>query len=191
MVRVSPPRDRSVVADTAEGVVVSTPARKNWFILIFMPVWLIGWAVGGVAAASQLFAADSFRGESQLFLIAWLTLWTLFGLLALLLFLWTLLGVERVTFGAHSVSIRREVLGLGLTREYDFSHVHRLRVAPDSINLFDPRSAIRFWGFGGGLIAFDYGSSTVRFGGGVDEAEANRVIGKIASRFPSIIRDDA
>jgi hypothetical protein len=191
MAKVSPPKDRSTISDTAAGVLVATPARKSWFILLFMPVWLIGWAVGGVSAASELLSTNAMAGEQQLFLIAWLALWTVFGLLALVLFLWTLIGIEAITVGSQSVTIRRYVLGLGPTREYDLSHIRRLRVASDSFNFFDPRMALRFWGLGGGPIAFDYGSATIRFGGGVDEAEANRIVATIINRFPSIARNDA
>jgi hypothetical protein len=40
------------------------------------------------------------------------------------------------------------------------------------------------WGMSGGLIAFDYGAQTFRFGAGVDEAEAKHILEKITARFP-------
>ena len=34
------------------------------------------------------------------------------------------------------------------------------------------------------LLAFDYGAQTFRFGAGVDDAEARRILEKITARFP-------
>ena len=36
--------------------------------------------------------------------------------------------------------------------------------------------ALAFYGLGGGRVAFDYGSSTVRFGNRIDEPDAIRVL---------------
>ena len=37
-------------------------------------------------------------------------------------------------------------------------------------------------GIGGGLIAFDYGAKTFRFGAGVEEAEAQGIVTRLKSR---------
>jgi len=182
MSRVSPPGDRATIADTPEGLLVSTPVRKHWFIILFLPVWLVGWVFGEVTVGRELLDFESPQGERVLFLVAWLAMWTLGGLFAFAVLLWSLFGVETVTVAGRSIMIRREVLGIGFRREYDMVHATNLRVAADSFNLFDPRAGLRFWGFGGGPIAFDYGSSTVRFANGLDEAEANRIVARIVSR---------
>jgi hypothetical protein len=36
-----------------------------------------------------------------------------------------------------------------------------------------------FWGIGGGLIAFDYGAKTFRFGASVDESEARDIVSEL------------
>jgi hypothetical protein len=41
---------------------------------------------------------------------------------------------------------------------------------------------MQFWGIGGGPIAFDYGSQTVRIGSGLDEAEAREIVKELRSR---------
>ena len=40
------------------------------------------------------------------------------------------------------------------------------------------------WGKGEGVIAFDYGAKTFRFGSGLDEAEAKMILIEIAQRYP-------
>ena len=191
MGKILPPGDRSTVTDTADGLLIATPTRKVWFIIAFLPLWLMGWAFGAVTAGSELLQFKETQGESFLFLVVWLTLWLFFGFAALLLLMWTLFGIEKVLVTPGTFDIRREVFGLGFSREYDLSHARGLRVTSDSFSMFDPRMALRFWGFGGGPIAFDYGSSTVRFGSGMEEAEASRVVARILTRFGSLGRKNA
>ena len=191
MSRVSPPADRATITDTPEGLVVSTPVRKHWFIILFLPAWLVGWVFGEVTVGSKLLDLESSPGEPVLFLVAWLIMWTLGGLLVIAALFWSLFGMERVAVTGGSITIRREVVGIGFSREYDLGHATNLRVAPDSFNMFDPRAGLRFWGVGGGPIAFDYGSSTVRFANGLDEAEASRIVARISSRHPALRGKDA
>jgi hypothetical protein len=61
----------------------------------------------------------------------------------------------------------------------DTTEVRRLRVAP----LAQPIRGIPLPSFHG-LIAFDYGSRTVRFGAGIDEAEAFDLVKRVTGRFP-------
>jgi len=56
------------------------------------------------------------------------------------------------------LTIRRDVLALGWTKEYDLAHVSNLRVAPGTWNPYDWTGAMQFWGISGGPVA----SSTAR-----------------------------
>lgn len=46
---------------------------------------------------------------------------------------------------------------------------------------------MQFWGIGGGPIAFDYGSGTVRFGNSLDEAEAREVVRELKARYSFLV----
>jgi hypothetical protein len=70
--------------------------------------------------------------------------------------------------------IRREIFGLGLsTKQYPLQGIRNLRYQPDTSSGKSERPS---------GIAFDYGSRTVFFGDGADEAEANQLIVMIALR---------
>ena len=43
-----------------------------------------------------------------------------------------------------------------------------------------------FVGMRSGPLAFDYGAKTIRFGSGVDEAEARVILASIRTRFPEL-----
>ena len=69
--------------------------------------------------------------------------------------------------------------------EYGLVHVADLRVsAVLSTDPFGWSAGMRFWGLGGGLVAFDYGAKTFRVGAGIDEAEAKRIVDALRARMP-------
>lgn len=123
------------------------------------------------------------KGPS-LVLLAWLVAWTIGGGFAALVWFWMVAGKERVTFGAGSVVRRYEIFGVGRRYECDRSHVKNLRAAFTPHNPWDFASGIRMWGIGGGVISFDYGARTIRFGGALDDAEGRMIVQRILERYP-------
>jgi hypothetical protein len=85
-------------------------------------------------------------------------------------------GREIIILRSGTLAIRRDVLGLGRTCEYDLAHTKNLRLSPVTWNPYDFSAAMSFWGVGGGLIAFDYGAKTFRFGASVDVSEARDIV---------------
>jgi hypothetical protein len=77
-------------------------------------------------------------------------------------------------------------LGLGFPREYSAEHIKALRISTNmnANDIFGWSRAGRFYGLGGGFIAFDYGSKTINIGSGIDEAEAKQILAEITQRFP-------
>jgi tetrahydromethanopterin S-methyltransferase subunit E len=78
---------------------------------------------------------------------------------------------------------RRDIGGFGFDKEYDLVQMRDLRVAHLGVNPFDISSSLQLWGVGGGVIAFDYGARTYRFGAGLDEAEAKQIVTAIKQRY--------
>jgi len=179
---VKPAGPRATTAEGPSGLEISIPARRNPFAIAFLPIWLVGWAFGEIAVIRSLLFPGSGNEAPILFLLFWLTGWTLGGLLAIVIVLWSLSGRECLILMPDALIIRYEVLQLGHSRAFDLTQVRHLRVSPVAFNPFDFKSGLRFWGIGGGLIAFDYGSSTVHAGGGVDESEANEIVAALKRR---------
>jgi hypothetical protein len=195
MVKVSPTAARSTIEVVPRGLRIVIPVRRHLFTILFLGFWLLGWAFGEVTAAAALvchgagvdcgpFQPTGPEGGASLFLLIWLLAWTVGGVAALAAWLWVAFGREIVTVTDRAVTVRRDVLGRGRGREHDMAHVRGLRVSAAPFNPWDPGGALRMWGMGGaGTIAFDYGARTVRFGGGLDEAEARQIVARVMGQF--------
>jgi hypothetical protein len=182
MTRVAVPTAKASVFDTPEGLVINIAAAKSWPVILFVGFWLCAWAFAEFSVVRQ-FAIGKAPGGAGLFLFGWLGAWTVGGCLAISFWLWSVAGHEIVSLTPTGLAIRRDILGFGRSREYDLPSVKNLRVDNTAVNSrynqgFSPQTPF------GGTIAFDYGSKTFRFGGGLDEAEASQLIERLKSRYP-------
>ena len=168
--RVAIPDRRSTPTDVPGGLEVHIPAERSAAALAFMGVWLCFWAVAEVLVTTEM-ARGGERGFTGFFGVVWLTMWTLGGLFVIYSWLWTAFGEEIVRVEQATLSIKRDVLGLGLTREYELSAISNLRVVARRRH----RAGINE------SVAFDYGARTIYFGD-VDEAEAAMIVADLKKR---------
>ncbi len=203
MTYVEPAKPRYTVVDSFGQLTISIPSRKNWFMILFLSFWLIGWAVGEifvfwVAVVPALRGLPGEGGEEttsfpwflRLFLLAWLGGWTVGGVVAIRVWLWNLKGVEIVTLDGESLRVCRRSVGKGREKQYRLQDVSALRVSPATWDPWGMRQ-YEWWSRSAGLLAFDYGASTVRFGYGLEEGEAKKLLAEIAQRFPKIVEEAA
>ncbi|HEY0232097.1 MAG TPA: hypothetical protein VGC55_12665 [Dokdonella sp.] len=182
------PTYRSTLTPVGAGVELAMPAKTNILVVAFFGAWLCGWAMGEWTVWNALLFPTSAFAESGStgFLVVWLIGWTLGGLFVLLTILWNLFGVERFRVARDEVNLRREILGLGYTRGFDPRSVRGLRAVELPDRMFGFLAAGVPRQRSAGPLAFDYGAKTVRFGSGVDYAEASHWAGKIRSAVPSL-----
>lgn len=193
-----PAKPRYKIEEVREGLVITIPARRRWFLILFASFWLCAWAVGEVFVGRivlYLLFGDHAPGEQPegvvsigvvVFILAWLGCWTLGGLFAMYAWLWNIAGRQVVTVGVDGVRIENVVPMWRRGKEYRLADVTSLRIAPEQLTMWTFREGMRFWGIGGGPLAFDYAAKTVRFGPALEEAEAKMVLAAIARRCPQI-----
>lgn len=181
---IKPYAPRHWTDNQGDTLYIHIPSRKEWFIILFTGAWLVGWAFGEITVLKFLFPGRPFAGPI-LFITAWMVLWTLGGLYAIYILLWQLFGKELIAVSNQAIIVNRVIFGLKIPREYDASHIRGLRIStlPEPADLFGFYRATRVTGFSGGLIAFDYGAKTIRFGMGIDEAEARQILTEITQVF--------
>jgi len=180
---------RSRVDSIPGGIEITIPSPRNYFIIAFIGFWLCGWVFGLVTSGGLLlFPPHVAKGAPPgLFLFVWLCAWVLAGIFAITVFLWNLAGRERIAVGSDALSIRREACGVGWSRHYELRAAKGLRIVESGAETF-------FGGFGrrdpfglmAGPFAFDYGAKTVRFGAGVDVAEAKYLLSKLIAAKPAL-----
>ncbi|MEZ8219083.1 hypothetical protein B0813_002620 [Candidatus Fervidibacteria bacterium JGI MDM2 SSWTFF-3-K9] len=168
----------------------------GYFFSLFLTGWLIGWVEGEIFALRELgLLPQSERwtpqGFSFPFLIGWLIAWTAGGILAgyiwLRLLLLTLVGREVIVASPMSFDI--VVRPIGRLRRYRLTEVCNLRV------LEDTASTMTWWWYRWvmptvGIIAFDYGASTVRFGLTIEPAEAWQIVTLLRERFGQYMAEE-
>jgi hypothetical protein len=163
------------------GFLLTVPKRRAWWPMLFLPLWLVAWAFGEVTVLRQLLSGFH-SGAPSLFMIVWITAWTLGGSWALATVAWLFAGRERVRIEQGKLTLEHVLGPLGRQRTYELRQVTRLRTLSQTSQDLMAANMTPF-GFGrAGALAFDYGSSTVRWGAGLDEAEARVVVERLVER---------
>ena len=174
---------RSYVDDSPMGFTIVVPARKQWFSILFLLVWLGGWTMGEISALRVVFG-PGVPGGPTAFLIFWLCGWTFGGLFVVYSLLWMLAGSERITVSSGALTIRKQVFGFGREKAFELGEISELRVNRDRGRSSRASGGLTLPDIGGmGSVAFDYGAKTVRFAAGIDEAEAALIVNDLSSRY--------
>jgi hypothetical protein len=168
------------------GVRVTVPAPRNWFVILFLGAWFFGWIFGEAFAGAELLHPQA--KTPLAFLGFWLLAWTAGGAVALSTLLWQLAGREVLTVRSGLFVHRVEAFGMGRTRSFDATQVRRLRAAEWGNSIFTNQ---RSWfppvaGAGYGPLVFDYGARTYRFAPSLDTAEAEMLAKELRQHLPRV-----
>lgn len=180
------PRKPSYSFEEIENeIVISIPSRKNIPVMVVVSLG----SLAGVAASAAVFAHDFFapgnRSSVDLIVsIVGLLICLVFLGFALYVVLWSLFGREIIRVKADTLSIQRRLFLDRQPKDYEVSSVKPLRVTP---NPYEPFNILRSFGLTGGPIAFDYGAETVRFGAGMQEAEAKQMLDLLLKKAPQLL----
>lgn len=184
---VAPARMRSTMAEKNGVVSIRIPARRNWFLIVLLGAWLCAWFAAEVFIP-YFVLRGAFRPRGVAapfpFLLFWIAGLTLAGAFGLYAWTWSAFGREVVELDGRRLSARREPIGIPTRKDYDLLHVRNLRVVPFDGSTWWSRDPLA--GMRSGPLAFDYGAKTVRFGAGIDEAEARMILDSIRTRFPEL-----
>lgn len=172
---------RAIINDTFDGLEIIIPSKKNWFLIVFLGFWLVGWTLGETAALAAITGFLGELGPQRSFVLLWLIFWTIAGFFTLSAFLWNLLGKEIITAIQGQLTIAKKGALFYRTKMYNLNEAQNFRIQQDNYSgKYQRRRKNGFWF--GGIIAFDYGMKTVRFGLGIDEAEAKFILSKLFNK---------
>lgn len=187
MAIVEPGKGRAFIEQNGSGLRITIPAKAQLFTTLFLPFWLIGWAIGEVMVSRQLLLGQTGEGkEGALFMMAWLGAWTMGGAWAATVLLWNIAGKEIIDLSSTTLKRRKQIPIFGRSREYSVASITNLRPTPGLSPSWYYRQNMSFLSFSDGTISFDYGRDTCQLGTGLDEADANYVIGEMCKKVKSL-----
>ena len=169
---------------TARGDVIRIKAPRQIFVMLFLPIWLTGWTIGGVAAVYELIA------HFQVFLLVWLCGWAFGWGAASGTLVWMLTGSETIGGDGGDIEIGHHVLGFSKRWLYQASQIKNLAIAASPAWPFQFRLQVPFVRTPrNGSVKFDYGPRTIYFAPGLDDGEARIIVDKLARRLPAGVVD--
>jgi hypothetical protein len=150
----------------AGGTEVRVAAPRSWTMIVFLLFWMIGWA-GGEVAAWRMVSTTDIPPSAYAYVGAWILLWTLGGVAGAVGLLWALAGHETVAVRGDTLTLRRAAGPLGKRWSFPRAGVRDLRYVP-------PHSGDRRSRAGPGMVGFEHGKRSIRFGAylGADDARA-------------------
>lgn len=170
--RVRAEEGNAVVSYEGDKKIITIPTTGSIPVILFMCFWLCGWVFGMFMGIGMLF-----NGGPAPFMIIWLTGWTIGGGHAIFTVLWLIAGKEIIEIDRSQIAIRKEVLFLKFSKEYDVKSIKNIRVVDVVDSGYRRRQTPRKQRFkNGGLIHFDYGMKTINFGTNIESAEATHLL---------------
>ena len=149
---------RIIVRNTQDGLGISIPPGRNIAVVLFLLLWLCGWAAGETFAIQELL-----RGPLvvKLFMLLWGGIWTLGGLGVMWVILWQLFGREQLFFTGGALVREWSLLGYRNRRVVMGEAIQSIKVAVGASDLA-----------GIGTIHVRTAEKTLRIGSGLSPEEA-------------------
>jgi len=173
-----PSKGRAIIRKNFNSLIIEIPSKKNWFIIIFMIVWMGPWVAGETSVIREIFRSETivFANAFQLF---WLAGWTFGGIMVIFSILRLLIGKERIIIERGIMTIKKSIFGIGRKRSYEIKSIKNLDINTTSDERNSKKNYRRSIRIKVGTIKFDYGMKTIRFANDIDEAEAKMIIEKL------------
>jgi hypothetical protein len=177
-----PPRFRKELVPGGYEFVI--PAKKNWFALLFLTVWLIFWTIGGVAAMWAL------ASDREPFVAIWLVLWAFGWIFAAGQIGYMLSGAEFIRFVRGDLEIGFRVPLFHRTRRYRGSEISRLAASEGQSPLGAWMRGMSYGPFLNiwqqpGVFRFNHGARTIYAGAALDLAEGEIIVADLIRSLPN------
>ncbi|MGB1242522.1 MAG: hypothetical protein ACPG49_08375 [Chitinophagales bacterium] len=175
---------KAKIQTTFEGLKITIPSPTNWLTLIFGTIWLIAWFLMFVFTLQTDILFSNTSGINW-FSIIWVVFWIVMGSVAIVLVFWGYFGKETLLIKGNRLDFNTSIFNIGIKRTLNVQKIKRIRFNEIKVKWGDKGSAWYYWGLGEGKIKFTYGKKIHSFGLGLDDAEANYLIGLLKKEIES------
>lgn len=180
LIKSSQPRHK--VQQLSGGVQIVLPSKKNYFAIIWYVLGLAMWTyiTGSAVYITSLLLIGLDNDNGAWIFIEFLTFILLFlislGAYVIYSLLWQFTGREIIIVENSVLRISRQIFNWNKFLEYSTQDISNLRANNPQPVLFAQTKIFRNISGQNGMIAFDHGTKTVRFGFEIEEAEAKQII---------------
>ena len=171
---------RITIRETADGLGIDNPSHRRMPMILFLLLWLGGWAFGEYFALTQIFRSGA-PPSADLFLIVWVSFWTLGGAAAWYVVLRELFGVERLFITSGALVREAGLWRLRRRQVFNLADVSDVGMSPEPAA---PNSLNR-------AISFKVGGKECGFGIAMSREEAERSLAAIRRHLKSEKRTSA
>lgn len=172
-------KERFVVDRSGPVETIRIPARRQIFAMLFLPVWLTLWTVGGAAAIGQVVQ------EFNLFICVWLCGWALGWVFAAGTIAWMAVGAETVRVVGKDLELGVQIGPWSRRKLYQGLQIKDLRAVSAHPLANFQMSGPFMRQMQGGAVQFTYGARTIRLGAGLDEAEGRLIVERLRKALPA------
>lgn len=149
--------------------VIITQKVERWKESLLM-AWLGAWLFCGIYFIAELVSTDD--SGLKTFLYICLAFWSFFLFRIGKVFLWRLIGKERITISGSQLSIQNLIGSMGKKERFNLVTIKKF-----GLTKYDEKSFLQFmdqsfWIIGGDKIGFNYGNKKIRLGKQLSEKDS-------------------
>lgn len=178
------PNGRAIIEENLEALTIRIPAKKQWLVIGFIAIWIAMTANAYTVIPFQFSWDFSQNRFDNWFMILWY-----FGLAFAIInvvvcLIWFFTGVEIITLTHDGqLTIDKKPIPFIRKKQYDLRQAEFFRIRPQDLS--DKKQNLKLltaFYSNIGIIHFDYGMKTIRFGSEIDEAEARHLLETLVKR---------
>jgi hypothetical protein len=181
----------SLLEEYSNSIFLFLPPYKDVGTMVLLPLFFLAWSFGGIVGMPNLVSGKVYELNPSispifltLFLLVWLICWALAEMYIISVIVRMYFGQEIVEITESSFIVRQQVFGFLNERTYYLVDLWNLRTIPkEPMTPFKNR--YKPWnGQGDQTLAFDNQLGTVRFGAGISETKATKILEIVQEKFP-------
>jgi len=168
------------VEQTDDGELIRIKPRRRIAPLIFLPIWIVLWSLGG------LFSLAAMPGDVSPYTAVWLIFWAFGLVLAIGSLVWLLAGSETIRVTGGDLEVAHGGLGLSRRWLYQGAQIRNLKVSERPAWASRMGGQVPFTRMNrSGSVKFDYGARTIYLAPGLEDAEGAMIVDRLARQLPA------
>ena len=181
----------SLLEEYSDEIFLFLPTFKDAGTMLLFPIFLLPWSFGWILVLTGLLSGSVYElnpNQPALFLTLLMLFWLIGGTMAGGYIIYALcrmyFGQEIVKMTENSIIVRQQVLRFSNEQIYNLSDLWNLRTMTKK-PMTPFKNQYKLWnGQGDHTFAFDTRLGTIRFGAGISESKAAKILEIVQEKFP-------